>query len=294
MSESMGKETKQNSSKSDKKNINHIDNSIESQTGRPGSILEIKDLCFAYPEEEKRALNHISFQIKEGEFLVLCGKSGCGKSTLLKHMKTPLTPHGKRKGEILFDGKNLHEMTGREQSQRIGYVLQNPDNQIVTDKVWHELAFGLESLGYKSAEIRIRVAEMASYFGIQDWFYKNVAELSGGQKQLLNLASIMAMHPDILILDEPTSQLDPIAASDFLGTVKKINRRSRYNDPVDRAPPGRSISGSRPCCRDGGRRSTVHGNTGRDRGRIKKTEPRNVSGNAGSDADLCKSKFRKA
>ena len=177
MSESMGKETKQNSSKSDKKNINHIDNSIESQTDGPGSILEIKDLCFAYPEEEKRALNHISFQIKEGEFLVLCGKSGCGKSTLLKHMKTPLTPHGKRKGEILFDGKNLHEMTGREQSQRIGYVLQNPDNQIVTDKVWHELAFGLESLGYKSAEIRIRVAEMASYFGIQDWFYKNVAEL---------------------------------------------------------------------------------------------------------------------
>ena len=148
MSESMGKETKQNSSKSDKKNINHIDNSIESQTDGPGSILEIKDLCFAYPEEEKRALNHISFQIKEGEFLVLCGKSGCGKSTLLKHMKTPLTPHGKRKGEILFDGKNLHEMTGREQSQRIGYVLQNPDNQIVTDKVWHELAFGLESLGY--------------------------------------------------------------------------------------------------------------------------------------------------
>ena len=217
MSESMGKETKQNSSKSDKKNINHIDNSIESQTGRPGSILEIKDLCFAYPEEEKRALNHISFQIKEGEFLVLCGKSGCGKSTLLKHMKTPLTPHGKRKGEILFDGKNLHEMTGREQSQRIGYVLQNPDNQIVTDKVWHELAFGLESLGYKSAEIRIRVAEMASYFGIQDWFYKNVAELSGGQKQLLNLASIMAMHPDILILDEPTRGID-------IGTKTEIQK----------------------------------------------------------------------
>ena len=115
-------------------------------------------------------------------------------------------------------------MSNREQSQRIGYVLQNPDNQIVTDKVWHELAFGLESLGYSNADIRIRVAEMASYFGIQDWFYKNVSELSGGQKQLLNLASIMAMHPDMLILDEPTSQLDPIAASDFLETVKKINR----------------------------------------------------------------------
>ena len=195
-----------------------------SLSGKNNNILEIVDLCFAYPEEEKRALNHVSFHVKDGEFLVLCGKSGCGKSTLLTHLKTPLTPHGKRKGEILFQGTPIGEMSNREQSQRIGYVLQNPDNQIVTDKVWHELAFGLESLGYSNADIRIRVAEMASYFGIQDWFYKNVSELSGGQKQLLNLASIMAMHPDMLILDEPTSQLDPIAASDFLETVKKINR----------------------------------------------------------------------
>lgn len=191
---------------------------------KKNSILEINDLCFAYPEEKKRALNHVSLHVEDGEFLVLCGKSGCGKSTLLTHLKTPLTPHGKRKGEILFQGVSIGEMSNREQSQRIGYVLQNPDNQIVTDKVWHELAFGLESLGYSNADIRIRVAEMASYFGIQDWFYKNVSELSGGQKQLLNLASIMAMHPDMLILDEPTSQLDPIAASDFLETVKKINR----------------------------------------------------------------------
>lgn len=196
----------------------------DSLSGGNNNILEIRDLCFAYPEEEKRALNHVSFDVKDGEFLVLCGKSGCGKSTLLTHLKTPLTPHGKRKGEILFQGTPIGEMSNREQSQRIGYVLQNPDNQIVTDKVWHELAFGLESLGYSNADIRIRVAEMASYFGIQDWFYKNVSELSGGQKQLLNLASIMAMHPDMLILDEPTSQLDPIAASDFLETVKKINR----------------------------------------------------------------------
>lgn len=111
----------------------------------------------------------------------------------------------------------------KTQAAYIGYVMQNPDNQIVTDKVWHELAFGLESLGYDTRTIRLKVAEMASYFGIQDWFYKNVNELSGGQKQLLNLASIMAMQPKVLICDEPTSQLDPIAASDFLQTVKKIN-----------------------------------------------------------------------
>ena len=189
-----------------------------------GSIVEVRDLSFAYPGEEIRALNHVNLKIEEGELVVLCGKSGCGKSTLLTHLKTPLTPHGKRMGNILFQGTPLSEVSNKEQSQKIGYVLQNPDNQIVTDKVWHELAFGLESLGCPTPEIRIRVAEMASYFGIQDWFYKNVAELSGGQKQLLNLASIMAMHPDLLVLDEPTSQLDPIAASDFLATVKKINR----------------------------------------------------------------------
>ena len=123
----------------------------------------------------------------------------------------------------MFEGKPLSEVGLREQSSKIGYVMQNPDNQIVTDKVWHELAFGLESLGMDQKTIRLRVAEMASYFGIQGWFHRDVVELSGGQKQLLNLASIMAMQPTVLILDEPTSQLDPIAAADFLNTVRKIN-----------------------------------------------------------------------
>ncbi|MBR0481085.1 MAG: ABC transporter ATP-binding protein [Firmicutes bacterium] len=189
---------------------------------------EIKNLSFAYSsDKEKPALLHVDLKIEQGEYIALCGKSGSGKSTLLRHLKSVLTPVGPRSGEILFDGRPLDSVDHREQSSRIGFVMQNPDSQIVTDKVWHELAFGLESLGYDQATIRLRVAEMASYFGIQGWFHKDVTELSGGQKQLLNLASIMAMQPDVLILDEPTSQLDPIAAADFLNTVRKINLELR-------------------------------------------------------------------
>ena len=185
---------------------------------------EIKDLTFSYASAKgKHSLENVSLSIEQGEFLVLCGKSGSGKSTLLRQLKTVLTPNGKRTGEILFRGVPLKEVPDRDQSEKIGFVMQNPDDQIVTDKVWHELAFGLESLGCDQKTMRSRVAEMACYFGIQDWFHRDVATLSGGQKQLLNLASIMAMQPEVLILDEPTSQLDPIAASDFLNTVRKIN-----------------------------------------------------------------------
>ena len=184
----------------------------------------VRSLSFAYPEQRQDTLRELSFSIPQGQFVTLCGPSGCGKSTLLRQFKTVLAPTGYRRGIILFEGTPLDEVGQREQSERIGFVQQSPENQIVTDKVWHELAFGLESLGYDTPTIRSRVAEMASFFGIQTWFYKNVTELSGGQKQLLNLASIMAMQPSVLILDEPTSQLDPIAASDFLATVGKVNR----------------------------------------------------------------------
>ena len=188
------------------------------------AAFEIRDLTFYYPEQGRETLQNVSFTVEPGQFVTLCGPSGCGRSTLLRQLKTVLAPHGVRSGEILFEGRALDSIDQREQSARIGFVQQSPENQIVTDKVWHELAFGLESLGYDTATIRGRVAEMASFFGIQTWFYKNVTELSGGQKQLLNLASIMAMQPSVLILDEPTSQLDPIAASDFIATVGKINR----------------------------------------------------------------------
>lgn len=183
-----------------------------------------KNVSFSYPEVEARALDQISFSVGQGEFLILCGPSGCGKSTLLRHLKTCLTPHGRREGEIRYGGVSLDTVDDRTQAREIGFVLQSPENQVVTDKVWHELAFGLESLGCDTPTIRRRVAEVAAFFGIENWFYKNVTELSGGQKQLLSLASVMAMNPQILVLDEPTSQLDPIAASDFLALLGKINR----------------------------------------------------------------------
>ena len=151
------------------------------------ACFEIKNLSFSYPGapgeapeggrehsgapgyfDTPKALQDIDLTVEDGEYVLLCGKSGCGKTTLLRHCKTVLTPHGKREGKILFHGKPLEKSDQRTQAARIGYVMQDPDAQIVTDKVWHELAFGLESLGMDQKAMRLRVAEMASYFGIQD------------------------------------------------------------------------------------------------------------------------------
>lgn len=186
--------------------------------------IEIKNLSFSYPLSKNNALTDINLSVNAGEFIVLCGKSGCGKTTFLRLIKNILAPKGKKQGEILLDNKDIALLSLEEQATKIGFVMQNPDNQIVTDKVWHELAFGLENLGIDDDIISIRIAEMASYFGIDDWFDKNVNELSGGQKQLLNLTCVMLMNPQVLLLDEPTCQLDPIAADGFLSTLSKINK----------------------------------------------------------------------
>lgn len=187
------------------------------------AILEIKNLNFTYNKAFSKALENINLTINSGEFVVVCGESGCGKSTLLKLLKKQLQPSGEKSGEILYRGTEIESLDERAAITDIGFVMQNPDNQIVTDKVWHELSFGLESLGERTGDIRRKVAEISGFFGINDWYHKKTSELSGGQKQLLNLASIMVMQPKILVLDEPTSQLDPIAATDFIATLKKIN-----------------------------------------------------------------------
>ena len=186
-------------------------------------LLRVEDLSFAYPTEQTQALRHISFSVSEGELILLCGASGCGKTTLLKLLKEELAPEGSRTGSVFYKEKEIADVPRRESAAEIGFVMQDPDSQIVTDKVWHELAFGPENLGLPNDVIRLRAAETAGYFGISDWFNSDTHALSGGQKQVLNLACVMAMHPSLLLLDEPTGQLDPIAAAEFIATVKKLN-----------------------------------------------------------------------
>lgn len=188
------------------------------------AFLQFESVSFAYPDAEKRALDRISFTMDEGEYLVLCGESGCGKTTLLRMAKPEMTPAGAKEGQIYYKGTVLNELDQEISAWKIGFVQQNPDNQIVTDYVWHELAFGLENMALPTETIRRRVSEMASFFGMETWFRKKTCELSGGQKQMLNLASVIAMGPELLILDEPTSMLDPLAASNFLQMVRRINR----------------------------------------------------------------------
>src|SRR5690625_3290838 len=190
----------------------------------PVEIFTVENLTFTYPEQKNPVLQSIQLSINQGDFVVVFGESGSGKTTLLKMLKRELTPSGKQTGTIRYLGKQLEELDDRTVASEIGYVMQNPDTQIVTDKVWHELAFGLENIGVPTEVIRRQVGEIANFFGIHTWFRNKTTELSGGQKQLLNLASVMVMQPKVLILDEPTSQLDPIAATNFIQTLEKLNR----------------------------------------------------------------------
>ena len=187
-------------------------------------ILAVKNLSFSYPDAASPALENISFSVSEGEFIVLCGEYGCGKTTLLRLLKRELAPAGKISGEISLFDKPQSELDERASASEIGYVMQNPETQIVTDKVWHELAFGMEGLGFESEKIRLRAGEMAGYFGIDSWFRADTASLSGGQKQRVAIAGIIALMPDIIIFDESTAMLDPSGRAEVLETIKRLNR----------------------------------------------------------------------
>lgn len=187
-------------------------------------MLKVENLSFQYPLCNTPAVKDVSFSVQRGEFVVLCGTTGSGKSTLLRMLKPQLTPLGEKSGEVYFRGKRLAELDAKESASAIGFVMQKPEQQIVTDKVWHELAFGLENMNVSHETISSRIAEMANAFGLTEWFESDVSTLSGGRKQLLNLASVLVMQPDLLILDEPTAQLDPVAATEFIELLKRLNR----------------------------------------------------------------------
>ena len=184
--------------------------------------IKFGNVTFSYPLSDRKALDDISFEVEKSKFIVVCGKSGCGKTTLLKHMKKNLKPYGNFQGSVTYCGDEIEDLDDRRNAAEIGFVQQNPDNQIVTDKVWHELAFGLESLGCDTPKIRLRVAEMAAFFGIEKWFYQNVAELSGGQKQRVAIARALAMDPEVMLFDEPTSALDPEMVGEVLNVMKQL------------------------------------------------------------------------
>lgn len=188
------------------------------------ALLRFESVSFRYPDAETNALEALSFSIEKGEYVVVCGESGCGKTTLLRMTKSELRPVGQGEGTVYYKDKPVQQLNAEQSAFKIGFVQQNPDNQIVIDYVWHELAFGLENMALPVQDIRRRVSEMASFFGMEEWFHKKTCQLSGGQKQMLNLAAVMAMDPEVLILDEPTSMLDPLAAANLLGMVRRINR----------------------------------------------------------------------
>ena len=193
------------------------------------SALEFSHVSFAYavPEGEQQGpdvLADITFSVPEGSFTILSGQNGSGKTTLLRLAKPELAPHGRFSGTISFFGRPIDALSPAESASGIGYVFQDPESQIVCDTVWHELAFGLENLGSTQEEMRQRIAETCYFFGIDSWFRKRTSELSGGQKQILALASLMVMRPRLLLLDEPTSMLDPLAAKTFLGLLWRMNQ----------------------------------------------------------------------
>ncbi|WP_456272910.1 ABC transporter ATP-binding protein [Bacillus sp. AK031] len=186
-------------------------------------ILSAHSLSFTYPETAEKALKDISIKVNQGEFVVLCGPSGSGKSTLLRLFKPEIAPHGKMEGSLSFQEKPLEEFDLQVKAKDLGMVFQDPENQIAMDNVMEELIFGMENLGFTTEQMRKKVAEMVNFFGLNHLLHKRTDELSGGQKQLINLAAVLLLEPKVLLLDEPTAQLDPIAAKEFIHMLQRLN-----------------------------------------------------------------------
>ena len=192
--------------------------------GSAAPAIEVRGLSFAYPGAETPVLEGLDWCVPQGAFALLVGGTGSGKSTLLSLLKPEIAPAGTRSGELRVLGEPVADMDVRASAERVGYVFQDPENQIVCETVWHEMAFGLENLGVSRDEMRRRVAETSYFFGLEDWLHRDTDTLSGGRKQLLSLAAVLTLRPRVLLLDEPTSQLDPVAEKNFLHALFRVNR----------------------------------------------------------------------
>lgn len=192
--------------------------------GSDTPAIEARGLRFAYPGAEAPVLDGLDWSVPQGAFALLVGGTGSGKSTLLSLLKPEISPTGECAGELRVLGESVADMDVRASAERVGYVFQDPENQIVCETVWHEMAFGLENLGMSRDEMRRRVAETSYFFGLEDWLHRDTDTLSGGRKQLLSLAAVLALRPRVLLLDEPTSQLDPVAEKSFLHALFRVNR----------------------------------------------------------------------
>lgn len=192
--------------------------------GSDTPAIEVRGLRFAYPGAEAPVLDGLDWSVPQGAFALLVGGTGSGKSTLLSLLKPEISPTGECAGELRVLGESVADMDVRASAERVGYVFQDPENQIVCETVWHEMAFGLENLGMSRDEMRRRVAETSYFFGLEDWLHRDTDTLSGGRKQLLSLAAVLALRPRVLLLDEPTSQLDPVAEKSFLHALFRVNR----------------------------------------------------------------------
>lgn len=225
----------------------------------PQPALELVDASFSYAVPEgapagPNVVSHASICVPAGAFALLVGGTGSGKTTLLKMFKPEIRPQGTLSGGVRVLGRDAAAMSPRESAATVGYVFQSPDSQIVCDSVWHELAFGLENLGVPQDQMRRRVAETCYFFGMEPWFHRRCADLSGGQRQLLALASALAMRPSVLLLDEPTSMLDPVAEKSFLSLLRRVNRELGCTVVVATHAPRAMVDfASMAFCMEGGR-----------------------------------------
>lgn len=193
-------------------------------------LFKVENLTYYYPGSEKAALRDINLEIEEGDFILVVSGSGSGKSSLARVL-AGLIPDfygGRIGGKVIFKGKDIKKMDRRKLAREVGMVFQDPEKQIVQTCVEAEIAFGLENLGLCPKEMLRRVAEVVSFMDLAPIMESFTANLSGGQKQKLALASVLAMQPHVLILDEPTSQLDPVSAEDILNLAKRLNEEMGF------------------------------------------------------------------